>query len=155
MRTTLAALLAALLLAVAAACGGDDDSEAETEFRAEVNAVCADYGPKLALLAPPAEDVDEWAAIAADMGDLLEASVNDLRLVEPPDDLSDGYAAWLDLRARLLTTMRDVQIAGGLHDDSAVDASLRQAEETMAAADARAEELGLEDCSPTGVTTGL
>jgi hypothetical protein len=152
MRTTLAALLAALLLA---ACGGDDDSEAETEFRAEANAVCADYGPKLALLAPPAAEVDEWAAIAADMGDLLEASVNDLRLLEPPDDLSDGYAEWLDLRARLLTTMRDVQIAGGLHDDSAVDASLRQAEATMSAADARAEELGLEDCSPTGVTTGL
>jgi hypothetical protein len=152
MKTTLAALLAALLLA---ACGGDHDSEGETEFRAEANAVCADYRPKLALLAPPAEDVDEWAAIGADMGDLLEASVNDLRLLEPPDDLSDGYAEWLDLRAQLLTTMRDVQIAGGLHDDSAVDASLRQAEATMAAADARAEELGLEDCSPTGVTTGL
>jgi hypothetical protein len=151
---TLAGLLAALLLTVAAACGGDGDSGAETEFRAQVNAVCADYGAKLALLAPPAEDVDEWAAIAADMGDLLEASVNELRLLEPPDGLSDGYAEWLGLRAELLTTMRDVQAAGGLHDDATVDSSLRQADATMTEADTLAEELGLDDCSPTRVATG-
>jgi hypothetical protein len=88
---TLIPPLAALLIAVAVACGADD-SEAETEFRAEVNAVCSNYGPKLELLAPPTEALDEWAAIAADMGDLLEASVNELRLVEPPEELSDGYA---------------------------------------------------------------
>jgi hypothetical protein len=35
-------LLAAMLVAVAAACGGGGGSEAETEFRAEVNAVCAE-----------------------------------------------------------------------------------------------------------------
>jgi hypothetical protein len=155
MRSTLTALLAASLLAFAAACGGDGDSGDGTEFRAEVNAICANYGPKLELLAPPSEDVDEWAAIAADMGDLLEASVNELRLVEPPEDLSGRYGEWLDLRAELLTTARDLQTAGGLHDDAAVDASLRQVDETMADADALAEELGFEDCSPTGVETGL
>jgi hypothetical protein len=152
---TLTPLLAAVLVAVAAACGGNGDSEAETEFRAEVNAVCADYRPKLELLAPPIEALDEWAAIAADMGDLLEASVNELRLLEPPEELSDGYAEWLDLRAQLFTTVRDLQAAGGLHDQAAVDEALRQAEETMAEADSLAEELGFEECSPTGITAGL
>ncbi len=155
MRTTCTALLAALLLAVAAACGGDDDSEAETAFRAEVNAICADYRPKLELLAPPAEDVDEWAAIAADLGDLLEASVNELRLLEAPGDLSGDYEDWVDLRAELLTTVRELQDAGGLHDQAGVDAALLQADETMTEADALAEELELEDCSPTGIETGL
>ena len=154
MRTTLTALLAALLLAAAAACGGDDSSEAETEFQAEVNTVCADYRPRLELLAPPTEDVDEWAAIAADLGDLLEASVNELRLLEPPDDLSSDYGEWLDLRAEVLTAVRDLQNAGGLHDEDAVAAALQQAEAAMAEADGRAEELGLAECSPTGVNTG-
>jgi hypothetical protein len=147
-------LLAALLIAVAAACGGDG-SDAETEFRSQVNAVCGDYGPKLELLAPPTEALDEWAAIAADMGDLLEASVNELRLLEPPEELSDGYAEWLDLRAELLTTVRDLQTAGGLHDEAAVDEALQRAEETMAEVDSLAEDLGFDDCSPTGITTGL
>jgi hypothetical protein len=155
MRTTLTALLAASLLALAVACGGDGDSEDETTFQAEANAICADYGPKLELLAPPIEDEDEWAAIAADMGDLLEASVNELRLLEPPDDLSDDYAEWLDLRAQLLTTVRDVQTAGGLHDLAALDASLGRVNALMAEADPLAEELGLEDCSPTGIRTEL
>jgi hypothetical protein len=40
-------------------------------------------------------------------------------------------------------------------DQAAVDEALRQAEETMAEADSLAEELGFEECSPTGITTGL
>jgi hypothetical protein len=81
--------------------------------------------------------------------------VNELRLLEPPDELSDGYAKWLDLRAELLTAIRDLQTAGGLYDQAAVDEALRQAEETMAEAESQAEELGFDDCSPTGITTGL
>ncbi|MGH3042640.1 MAG: hypothetical protein ACRDNG_13050 [Gaiellaceae bacterium] len=142
-----------MLLGAAAACGGDEDGEAE--FLAEVNAICDDYGPKLALLAPPSLDEEEWAAIAADMGDLLEASVNELRLLEPSENIGEDYGEWLDLRAEILTAMRDVQTAAGAHDLPALDAALRQANEAMAAADPLAEEMGFDACSPTGIRTEL
>ena len=151
MRATLAALAACFALA-SAACGGDGD-DGEAEFLAQVNAVCADYGPKLALIPPPAEDPDEWAAIGADMADLLEASVNELRLLEPPGDLDEDYGDWLALRGEMPTAMRDVQIAGGLHDEAGIAAGLQRIESLMAEADPLAEELGFADCSPTGVTT--
>lgn len=152
MRTTLTAFCVALLLGGAAACGGDDDG-GDGEFQSQVNAICADYGPKLALLTPPAASDEEWAAIGGDMGDLLEASVNELRLLQPPEDIGADYAEWLDARTRVLAAIRDAQAAGGNHDEQALEESLATADAAMAEADPLAEELGFADCSPTGVTT--
>ena len=146
MRTTLTALGTCLVLGLAA-CAGGDDGEAATEFRAQANAICADYGPKIAVLAPPLEDVDEWAAIAADKADLLEAAVNGLRQLEPPDDLAESFGAWVTLKADALATTRELQNAGGLHDQEGVDAALAALEATEAEADPAAEELELEDCA--------
>jgi hypothetical protein len=144
-------VLAVLLACVAlAACGGDD--EGSDEFRAQANAVCAEYGPKIEAVPPPLEDIDEWGAVGADIADQLEASVNELRLVQPPDDLTDAYAEWIGLRADLLTSMRAVQDAGNNHDEAGVEAGLSEIRETQARADELAEELGLADCSPTGIT---
>jgi hypothetical protein len=154
MRTSLTTAAALLVLALAA-CGGDDgDGEDEIEFLAQVNAVCANYGPKLELIPPPAEDLDEWAAIGADMADLLEASANELRLLAPPEGLSEDFSDWLELRTEMATAMRDVQAAGGLHDEPAVEEGLGRVNDAMEVADPLAEQLGFEDCSPTGIETG-
>jgi hypothetical protein len=154
MRTGLTAVAVVFVLALAACSGDGGDGEAETQFQAQVNEICADYGPKLALIPPPAEDVDEWAAIGADMSDLLEASVNELRLLVPPEGLAEDFGDWLALRTEMATTMRDVQAAGGLHDEPAVDDGLARVNEAMTTADPLAEQLGFEDCSPTGIETG-
>ena len=126
--------------------------EGSDEFLSQANAVCAEYGPKIEAVPPPLEDIDEWGAVGADIGDQLEASVNELRLVQPPDDLTDAYAEWIGLRADLLTSMRAVQEAGNNHDEAGVEAGLSEIRETQARADELAEELGLADCSPTGIT---
>jgi hypothetical protein len=152
MRTTLPILATCLALALAA-CGGDDNGE-EDEFVAQVNAVCADYRPKLELLQPPASSIEEWAAIGADLGDLLEASVNELRLLEPPESLGEEYAEWLALRAEATGAVRDLSVAGGQHDETAVAEAIARIDTAVAEADPLAEEAGFAECSPTGVTTG-
>lgn len=48
--------------------------------------------------------------------------------------------------------MRAVQDAGNNHDEAGVEAGLSEIRETQARADELAEELGLADCSPTGIT---
>ncbi|HXV32801.1 MAG TPA: hypothetical protein VD769_02235 [Gaiellaceae bacterium] len=152
-RTALTAAAVVVVLAIAA-CGGDGDDEAETQFIAQVNAICADYGPKLALIPPPSLDVDEWAAVGGDMADLLEASVNKLQLIAPPEDLDEDFGDWLGLRAEMAAAMREVQAAGGLHDEPAVDVGLQRINEAMETADPLAVQLGFEECSPTGIDTG-
>ena len=153
MRTTLTTIAACLAFALAG-CGGDDDGEDDAEFLSQVNAICADYGPKLELIPPPAEAIDEWAAIGADLADLLEASVNELRLVVPPEGQAEDFGDWLALRTEMATAMRDIQAAGGLHDEPAVEEGLARVDEAMTVADPLAEQLGFEDCAPTGIDTG-
>lgn len=149
MSTRMLALLFACL--ALAACGGDDNGSSD-EFLSQANAICADYGAKIAAIPPPVEGLDEWAAIAADMSDQLEASVNELRLLEPPEDLTDGFADWVGMRADILATMRGVQDAANIHDEPAIESGLATVAEQQTRADALAEELGLADCSPTGIT---
>ena len=69
------------------------------------------------------------------MADLLEASVNELRLLEPPGSLDDEYGDWLALRSDMTTAMRDVQTAGGSHDEAGIGAGLQRIETLMAEAD--------------------
>ena len=154
MRRSLTTAAALIVLALAACGGNGGDDEAEAEFLAQVNAVCAEYGPKLALIPPPAQDVDEWAAIGGDLADLLEASANELRLLAPPESLDQDFGDWLALRTEMATAMRDVQAAGGLHDEQAVEDGIGRVNEAMETADPLAVQLGFEDCSPTGVETG-
>jgi hypothetical protein len=147
-RVALALLCASLVLA---SCGGDED-EGSDEFLQQANAICAEYGPKIAAIPPPSEDIDEWGAVGADIGDQLEASVNELRLLNPSDELADQYSEWVALRADLLTEMRGVQEAGNIHDEASVEAGLASIAELQTQADELAEELGLTDCTPTGIT---
>ncbi len=147
-RVALALLCACLVLA---SCGGDEDGGSD-EFLQQANAICAEYGPKIAAIPPPSEDIDEWGAVGADIGDQLEASVNELRLLNPSDELADQYSEWVALRADLLTEMRGVQEAGNIHDEASVEAGLASIAELQTQADELAEELGLNDCTPTGIT---
>ena len=52
----------------------------------------------------------------------------------------------------ILNLTRAVQDAGNNHDEAGVEAGLSEIRETQARADELAEELGLADCSPTGIT---
>ena len=152
MRAALTTLAGCLLLA--AACGGDDDAD-DAAFISQVNAICAEYRPKLEFLQPPVEFLDEWGAVGADMADLLEASVNELRLLDSPEGMTDEFDEWLGLRSEMTTAMRDVQTAGTLNDEPAIQAGLKRVDAALAEADPLAEELGFAECSPTGVRTAL
>jgi hypothetical protein len=143
--TRVAAIAAWLLLLFVAGCGGDDgDAEA---FRADVNAICAEYEEKIAMIPPPQEALDEWAAIAGDVGDILEAGVNDLDALEAPGDLSEDYDEWLAIKRESLEATRDLQEAGAAENEELVAGALGRLEESEGRADELAAELELDECA--------
>jgi hypothetical protein len=145
MRSALAALSVCLLLA--AGCGGDDGGGDPEAFQADANAICADYEEKIAAIPPPQEAVDEWAAIAGDVGDLLETGVNELDALEPPGDLGERYDEWLELKRESLSATRDLQEAGAAANQELVSEALARIEQNEGRADELAEELGLDECA--------
>jgi hypothetical protein len=136
-------------LVLAAGCGGDEDGGDTDAFRAEANAICADYEKKIATIPPPQEDLDEWAAIAGDIGDLLEAGVNELDTLEPPGDLSERYDEWLALKRESLSATRDLQDAGAAANQELIPEALDRIEQSEGRADEIAAELGLDECATT------
>lgn len=152
MRSTLAAIGACVVLA--AGCGGDDDNGDEDAFRAEANAVCADFEEKIAAIPPPQDALDEWAAIAADIGDHLETGVNELDALEPPGDLGESYDEWLELKRESLAATRDLQEAGAAANQQLITEALNRIEENEGRADEIATELGLDECATSGAGDG-
>jgi len=136
-------------LVLAAGCGGDEDGVDTDAFPAEANAICADYEEKIATIPPPQEDLDEWAAIAGDIGDLLEAGVNKLDALEPPGDLSERYDEWLALKRESLSATRDLQDAGAAANQELISEALDRIEQSESRADEIAAELGLDECAST------
>ena len=136
-------------LVLAAGCGGDEDGVDTDAFPAEANAICADYEEKIATIPPPQEDLDEWAAIAGDIGDLLEAGVNKLDALEPPGDLSERYDEWLALKRESLSATRDLQDAGPAANQELISEALDRIEQSEGRADEIAAELGLDECATT------
>ena len=136
-------------LVLAAGCGGDEDGGDTDAFPAEANAICADYEEKIATIPPPQEDLDEWAAIAGDIGDLLEAGVNKLDALEPPGDLSERYDEWLALKRESLSATRDLQDAGPAANQELISEALDRIEQSEGRADEIAAELGLDECATT------
>lgn len=145
MRSALAALSVCLLLA--AGCGGNGGGGDPEAFRADANAICADYEEKIAAIPPPQDAVDEWAAIAGDVGDLLETGVNELAALEPPGDLGERYDEWLELKRESLSATRDLQEAGAAANQELVSEALARIEQSEGRADELAEELELDECA--------
>ena len=146
MRSALTVLPVSLLLA--AGCGGNGGGGGDPEaFRAVANAICADYEEKIAAIPPPQDAVDEWAAIAGDVGDLLETGVNELAALEPPGDLGERYDEWLELKRESLSATRDLQEAGAAANQELVSEALARIEQSEGRADELAEELGLDECA--------
>jgi len=134
-------------LVLAAGCGGDEEDDGDADaFRGEANAICADYEEKIAMIPPPQESLDEWAAIAADIGDLLETGVNELDALEPPGDLGERYDEWVALKRESLAATRDLQEAGAAANQELISEALGRLEQSEDEADEIADELGLAEC---------
>jgi hypothetical protein len=146
MRSALAGMSACLVLA--AGCGGDGGGDGDPDaFRAEANSICTEYEEKIAAIPAPQEALDEWAAIAADVGDLLETGINELDALEPPGDLGEGYDEWVELKRESLSATRELQEAGAAADEELVSEALARIERSESRADELAAELGLDECA--------
>jgi hypothetical protein len=125
LRPAFTALTACLVLALAA-CGGDDDA-GDTDnaaFISQVNAICAEYRPKLEFLQPPASFWTNGGG--GPRHGRSPRGLGERAAVARPARMADEYDEWLGLRAEMTTAMRDVQTPGTLHDEPAIAAGLER-----------------------------
>jgi hypothetical protein len=135
------------LAAILSACGGDgsDDRLSEQEFRAQANAICAEYNEKFTAVPTPEspEDIPEFVERGVP---LIEQGLTELRALNPPEELQQDYDAMLDEIAKQIPAGRALGEAAANEDPAAVQEAIAQGNRASEASDRLATQLGLEEC---------
>ena len=86
-------------------------------YLARIAAVCRLYGPRLDRIRPP--DVAEPANVIDAVGrvlPLIRAQLDDVKALEPPDELRARVERWIALQERRLGKLQKAKAAGGRQD---------------------------------------
>jgi hypothetical protein len=147
------ALIAVLCVGacVLAGCGDDDEALSEQEFLEQGNAICAAGNERLdaAFEDLDLEEGEEPSAeqIEALLVDVflpdVQSQIDDVRALEPPDELADAVDEFLD---NAQATLDDVEQQAA-DDPSAIFSG---DEDPFAEVNAQANEIGLTECADDG-----
>lgn len=153
--TRLFAFLAgAAAIAVLVSCG-DDGSPSVTEFRADANRVCRDAERELDRIqstAPnSASQAEEQARAVADVS---QKALDNLRKIEPPEELKASYDRYLAAREEGIGFIEESRDAAADNDIEAYVRGKTRLAEGQPARRQLALELGLGSCSRPSLPSG-
>ena len=151
-RISALATLAVVLMATGlSACGGDDSATPE-QFRADANKVCRELESNLERIQRRLpQTADQAEKQAAAIVDVSQQALDNLRKINPPDELSDDYDRYLNSRERAIGFAEDSRDAAA---DNDADAYVRGKRRLAAGQPQRRKEalaLGLGSCSRPSV----
>jgi hypothetical protein len=144
MRALLIGLIAAATLAQAS-CGGDDGLSRD-ELVSEADAVCARYEQELDELAEP-RNVEDVERLAEEAKPIIEDGLDELRELEPPEELADEYDEWISQNEESVDVLDELREAASEGDVQRIQDVLQEAQQAEREADELARELGLQDCA--------
>lgn len=142
-------LAAALVTAVAlAGCAGDgDDRLSREEFVERATTICMRAEERIAALEEPAS-VAELGGYARDAREITEQGVSDLRELQPPEELADGFRRYLESGDEVVALLGELEDAAAAGDEAE---ARRVAEEIAESADVQgaARAAGIPECEST------
>ena len=162
MRAALLVLVLAVPVLVAACGGGDDEGGgrerlSKTELVERANAICSDFDKRVEEIQKKYEaritgfedekSLDALAEFAGESRSTVEDGVEELRELEPPEDLEDRYDAWLATADQTLERIDELAEAAEARDRAEVGKIIRQVGEEEQDSDRLAQELGLTECA--------
>lgn len=142
MRVLLPAL--ALAAAVAGCAGGGGERLSREEFVEQATAICSRAEERVGALAEP-ETIEEVETYAREARVITEEGVSDLRELEPPEELEDGFDSYLEQGDEVVALLGELERSAAAGDEAeARRISGRIADAADAQAAARAA--GIPEC---------
>ena len=138
-------VLAAGALLVPACGGGGDEGLSREELISRGDAICEEYDQRTADVEAP-QDLDDVERFVGETRPLIREGVDELKELEPPAELADDYAAWIDRNEENLGLLDDLEAAAAAGDQAQVRQVLTEAQEAGARTDRLAREMGFEEC---------
>jgi hypothetical protein len=142
-------VVAAILGLAACGGGGGGGGSSAGEFRQQADAICAKYEDKINTLGSPTS-LDELADFVGQAVPIIEQGNNELKSLEPPDELADDWDRAMQIQDENLETTRDLQDAIRDQDDAKVQELLGKLNSAQDESNQIAQKLGLQNCGRTG-----
>ncbi len=138
---------AAILTAVLAGCGGDDGLD-RTELAEQASAICNQYAQQGRELGRPdladAQTAEEYFSRAAD---LAREQQEELKGLEPADDVRADYEALTVATEKSITLLDDLAAAAAEEDDTKRTELVNELPQLRVEVDDAAQTVGAEDCA--------
>jgi hypothetical protein len=131
--------------ALAAACGGDDRLSRE-ELVAQADAICAKHEERLDALEEP-ESIEDVEAFAAEARPIFEEGVEELKDLEPPEDVQEDYDRWIELSEENVAAIGNLEQAAADGDAGRVQEIVSESQAKEQEADRLAQGIGLRECA--------
>ncbi len=135
---------AALLLA---GCGGSSSSSSSSDFTAQANAICAQFGAQIeALPAPGNTDASAAASLDAQIP-IEQAELAKLKTLTPPSSSASEWNTALSNLEQVIAISPQVSAAAKAGNTAEVQSLAAKAKPLSDAATATANKLGLTKCA--------
>lgn len=144
--------LAVAAASVAFASCGSGSSTSPEEFQADANRVCHDAERELdRIQAMPPGTADQAEKQAEALIDVSEQALDNLRKIDPPEDLADTYDRYLAEREKGIGFIEDARDAAADNDSDAYVRAKRRLAAEQPTRRQLALQLGLGACSRPSV----
>ena len=144
-RAGLVGVALALGALLGAGCGGGDSGLSREELISQADAICAEYEQRTEELEQP-QDLDDVEQFVGETRTLIQEGIDELRELEPPEELADDYNEWISQNEENLRLLEDLEAAAAAGDQAEVQELLTEAQEAGARADRLAGDMGFEEC---------
>jgi hypothetical protein len=131
---------------VVAGCGGGGDRLSQEELVSEADAICTRFEERLDEVEEP-QDVQDVERFADETRPIIEEGIDELRALEPPEELEGEYDEWIAMNEDALQVIDDLSEAAAAGDEARVQEVIEDAERREQEADNLAREIGLEECA--------
>jgi TolA-binding protein len=146
---------AAAILALGSCGGGGESSSTPKQFQTEANQVCRDAEQQLDRIQRSVpRTADQAEKQAAAVVDVLQQALDNLRQVDPPDDLKAPYGRYLAARQEAIGSVEDSRDAAANNDSQAYVRAKRRLAAGQPSRRQLALQLGLSSCSRPSVPEG-
>lgn len=135
-------------VALGAGCGGEGggDRLSRDELIAEADAICAKYEKQLEALGTPAS-LEDIVQLAEEGKPIIEKGVNELKALEPPEDLQEQWDELMAENDANVALIDDLSEAAASGDQARIGQIAAEAQQQDEKTDQLGRELGLVECS--------
>lgn len=115
------------------------------ELIEEADATCAEFDQQIEDVQEP-ESLDDIERYVQEIRPIVEEGTDELEALEPPEELEDEYADWIEATRSGVDRIDELEDAAASGDEQRIQGVLQGAGEGGEEADRLAEELGFQEC---------